>query len=46
LIASIPANWDAVCEEAQLSQVDKAMVKERQFLNPCAFSGDWQGLPA
>ena len=46
LIASIQANWDAVCEEAQLSQVDKAMLKERQFLNPYAFSGDWQGLPA
>ncbi len=44
LIASIQANWDAVCEEAQLSQVDKAMLKERQFLNPYAFSGDWQGL--
>jgi serine/threonine-protein kinase HipA len=46
LIASIQANWDAVCDEAQLSQVDKAMLKERQFLNPYAFSGDWQGLPA
>ncbi|MDO8273657.1 MAG: type II toxin-antitoxin system HipA family toxin [Gammaproteobacteria bacterium] len=46
LIASIQANWDAVCGEAQLSQVDKAMLKERQFLNPYALSGDWQGLPA
>jgi serine/threonine-protein kinase HipA len=46
LIASIQTNWDAVCDEAQLSQVDKAMLKERQFLNPYAFSGDWQGLPA
>ncbi|MDO9318503.1 MAG: type II toxin-antitoxin system HipA family toxin [Gammaproteobacteria bacterium] len=46
LIASIQANLDTVCDEAQLSQVDKAMLKERQFLNPYALSGDWQGLPA
>ena len=44
LITSIQTNWDAVCDEAQLSQVDKAMLKERQFLNPYALSGDWQGL--
>ncbi len=46
LLASIQTHWDAVCDEAQLSQVDKAMLRERQFLNPYAFSGDWQGLSA
>lgn len=44
LIASIQENWDTVCDEAQLSPVDKTMLRERQFLNPYAFSGDWQGV--
>ena len=29
--------WDVVCEEAQLSQVDKKLLWRRQFLNPFAF---------
>lgn len=35
----IQKHWDAVCEEASLSDVDKALFWERQFLNPFAFEG-------
>lgn len=31
---SIRANWDAVCDEAELSPVDRAGLWGRQFLNP------------
>ena len=31
---AINAYWDEVCEEAQVSQVDKTLLWERQFLNP------------
>ncbi|MEX2365275.1 MAG: HipA domain-containing protein, partial [Pseudohongiellaceae bacterium] len=30
----IEQNWQAVCEEAELSDVDKSLFWERQFLNP------------
>ncbi|MFK7893881.1 MAG: type II toxin-antitoxin system HipA family toxin [Granulosicoccus sp.] len=30
----IERNWDAVCEEAELSEVDKNLFWKRQFLNP------------
>jgi len=33
----IENNWDAVCEEAELSQVDKEHFFGRQFLNPFVF---------
>ncbi|MSQ98152.1 MAG: HipA domain-containing protein, partial [Xanthomonadales bacterium] len=32
----IRGNWDAVCEEAELTAVDKALFWRRQFLNPYA----------
>jgi len=32
--AVIREHWDCVCEEAELSTVDKALMWERQFLNP------------
>jgi len=31
---SIRDNWDRVCEEAELSPVDKELMWQRQFLNP------------
>lgn len=31
---SIEQNWDAVCDEAELSKVDKTLFWRRQFLNP------------
>ncbi|HEY5602919.1 MAG TPA: HipA domain-containing protein [Gammaproteobacteria bacterium] len=36
-IESIRTHWDAVCEEAGLAAVDKALLWGRQFLNPFAF---------
>ena len=32
-------NWDAVCDEAKLSEVDRKLFWQRQFLNPYAFQG-------
>jgi serine/threonine-protein kinase HipA len=32
--STIRDNWDSVCEEAQLTPVDKALMWQRQFLNP------------
>ncbi|MXZ79789.1 MAG: type II toxin-antitoxin system HipA family toxin, partial [Gammaproteobacteria bacterium] len=34
LIETIEINWTTVCEEAELSNVDKNLLWERQFLNP------------
>lgn len=34
LVDSIENNWGAVCEEAELSEVDKKLFWGRQFLNP------------
>ena len=34
LIETIENNWSAVCEEANLSEVDKKLFWRRQFLNP------------
>jgi len=35
----IEENWDAVCDEAKLSEVDRKLFWRRQFLNPYAFEG-------
>lgn len=37
--AVIRDHWDAVCGEAELSEVDEALFRGRQFLNPFAFEG-------
>jgi serine/threonine-protein kinase HipA len=34
---AIEANWDKVCDEANLSTVDRKLFWKRQFLNPFAF---------
>ncbi len=34
LQATIEQHWQAVCDEAELSQVDRALLWRRQFLNP------------
>ena len=34
LIATIEQHWEAVCAEAELSEVDKKLLRGRQFLNP------------
>jgi serine/threonine-protein kinase HipA len=38
-IAVIRQRFDAVCDAADLSQVDRALFRSRQFLNPYAFEG-------
>jgi serine/threonine-protein kinase HipA len=38
-ITTIRMRWDAVCEEAGLSRIDKQFFWGRQFLNPFAFEG-------
>ncbi len=35
----IETNWDTVCDEAKLSEVDRRYFWHRQFLNPYAFEG-------
>jgi len=35
----IEKNWDIVCDQANLSEVDRALFWHRQFLNPYAFEG-------
>ena len=34
LQAAIEQHWDTVCDEAQLAEVDKRLLRGRQFLNP------------
>ena len=41
LTGAIENHWDALCEEAELSEVDKALFWKRQFLNPCALE-QWE----
>ena len=36
-VSVIEREWQAVCDEAKLSQVDRALFWRRQFLNPFAF---------
>lgn len=38
-LACIIEHWDAVCDEAKLSPVDRTFLWGRQFLNPYAFDG-------
>jgi serine/threonine-protein kinase HipA len=38
-LAAIRAHWDAVCDEGGLTQVDRAFLWRRQFLNPFALQG-------
>lgn len=34
---AIEANWDNVCDEAKLSEIDRKLFWQRQFLNPSVF---------
>lgn len=38
-VETIRARWGEVCEEAELSEVDRRLFWRRQFLNPYAFEG-------
>ena len=39
LLHSVGKNWRAICQEASLGEVDRAIFWGRQFLNPFAFHG-------
>ncbi len=43
-ITTIRDRWDAICQEADLSEVDRNLLWRRQFLNPFAFEGAPPGL--
>jgi len=43
-IATLRDQWEAVCDDAELSQVDRAYFWGRQFLNPYAFEGAPDGF--
>jgi serine/threonine-protein kinase HipA len=38
-IKCILKNWEAVCKDADLSEVDKRLLWRRQIFNPYAFEG-------
>jgi serine/threonine-protein kinase HipA len=38
-ISTLKGNWDAVCDDAHLSPTDRALFKDRLFLNDYAFEG-------
>jgi serine/threonine-protein kinase HipA len=38
-IKVIQSRWETVCEEANLSEIDRSLLWRRQFLNPFAFEG-------
>ena len=40
LTAAIERNWESVCEEAELSEVDQRLLWRRQFLNPFSLVTD------
>lgn len=42
-ITCIRENWQSVCDAAELSEVDRNLMWQRQFLNPYAFE-DWQSI--
>lgn len=35
----IEEHWKMICDEAELSQVDRKLLWRRQFLNPFSFQG-------
>lgn len=43
-IDTIKTNWISVCDEANLSQIDRALLYGRQFLNPYVFEGVGGGV--
>ena len=43
-VSVIECQWQAVCDEANLSAVDRALLWRRQFLNPFAFLDAPRGL--
>ncbi|WP_328804688.1 type II toxin-antitoxin system HipA family toxin [Sphingobium psychrophilum] len=44
-VTSITQLWDGICDEAELSTVDRGYLWRRQFLNDYAFEGYTDGAP-
>jgi serine/threonine-protein kinase HipA len=44
-IGGIMAQWNSICEEAELGTIDRAFLWRRQFLNDYAFEGYIDGAP-
>jgi serine/threonine-protein kinase HipA len=44
-VTSITQLWGGICDEAELSKVDRGYLWRRQFLNDCAFEGYTDGAP-
>ena len=42
-VAAVGRNWNAVCDEARLSDADRRLLWRRQFLNDLAFEGSRTG---
>ena len=38
-IEALADQWDSLCRDADLSEVDKALLWRRQFLNPLSVEG-------
>ena len=38
-VTTIKAEWVAICDASRLSEVDRALLWGRAFLNPFAFEG-------
>ena len=45
-IRIIRDQWDRICDEADLSPIDRSLLWRRQFLNPYAFEGAPEGFAA
>jgi serine/threonine-protein kinase HipA len=45
LVAAVVANWGRICDEAELSGIDRSFLWRRQFLNDYAFEGFADGSP-
>jgi serine/threonine-protein kinase HipA len=43
-VALIQTSWSSLCDEAQLSEVDRNYFWRRQFLNPYVFYGAPEGV--
>ena len=37
--------WDGICDEAELSMIDRSYLWRRQFVNDYAFEGYVDGVP-
>ena len=44
-VGMITLLWDTICDEAELSEVDRGYLWRRQFLNDYAFEGYIDGTP-